>query len=117
MKFGGYELEYTPDVCSLPKPQKSVSLVETYSSVQFFNWGMVLPGVQISLQWDLMSTEEFLALDKIYAQNGAVVWESGIQDKSYEVLIANFSGALINGSDGVFRQDITMDLYVVSEVQ
>ena len=105
-----------PDSCTLPKPLKAVSVVETYSSAQFFNWGMILPGVEISLQWDLMSTEKFNFLDQIFAQNGTVIWQSEIQNKDYEVLLSDFTGVLINGADGEFRQDVTMNMYIISEV-
>lgn len=118
MKFNAYELEYTPDDCTEPRPQKSVSIIETYSSVQFFDWGMILPGVKISIAWDAMSAEEFYALDAIYAQNGAVTWESGIQGKTYSVIIAAFDGVLINGSDASpNREKVQMILYILNEVK
>lgn len=117
MKFGSYELEYTPDECTEPRPAKSVSVVETYSSVQFFNWGMILPGVKISIAWDVMSAAEFAALDAIYAQNGAVLWDSGIGGKQYNALMSALDGTLINGSDvSPYREKVSMTLYIVSEV-
>lgn len=116
MKFGDYELIYTPDECTEPRAQKSASTVETYTSMQFFNWGMILPGVKISLSWDVMSVDEFYVLDAIYAQNGTILWDSGIRGKCYGVFIASLDSVFINGTDGEYREKVTMTLYIVSEV-
>lgn len=118
MKFNGYELEYDPDECTEPRPVKSVGVVETYRSVQFFDWGTTLPGAQVSLSWDFMSAAEFYALDAIYAQAGAVLWESGMNGKQYNVIITEFSGALINASDMLpYREKVSMELRIIEEVK
>ena len=116
MKIGAIDLEYLPDDCALPRAQKTISAVQTYGGVQVFNWGMMLPGVHVPLSWDLMSTTEFNLLDGLYVQDGTVVWDSGIQGKKYNVSILKFDGKLINGADGEYRQNVEMELVIISEV-
>lgn len=116
MKIGDIDLEYLTDDCTLPRPQKSISAIQTYGGVQVFSWGMLLPGVRVTLNWDLMSTAEFNALDALYAQEGTVLWDSGIQSKKYNVNILNFDGKLIDGGDCEYRKNVEMEVVIISEV-
>lgn len=114
MVLGGITLDYDPDSCTLPRGQKSVSVVETYGGAAVFSWGVILPGTKISMSWDMMSKSLFEQLDALYVADNVVQWVTGIDGKTYNVEITKLDGAYMGGLD--YRGDVSMELIIMSEV-
>lgn len=120
MQIGSVVLpdKYTPLDCTYPRPQRSIAVARTYTSVAVFDWGALLPGKEISLKWRSMTKALFDSLDVVYQAGAVVNWVSGINAKTYSVKITSFDGTLLfKGDSSVeYMLDITMTMVIIAEV-
>lgn len=114
MVIGGITCDYDPDDCSLPRPRKSMAVVNTYGGVAVFSWGVMLPGTKVNITWTLMSKTLFDELDAVYVADNMVQWDSGIDGKIFNVEIIGFDGTLMGAMP--YRENVSMELIVISEV-
>jgi hypothetical protein len=122
MAFGDYDCPYYPTQFTIPRPGRSNSSVQTYTSVAHFSWGFFIAGKTIEINWNYMPSEIFDALDAIFQDNEEIVWDPDIPELSttYNVQILNFSGEYFESvkSDAeIWRQNCRMSLLIISEVE
>lgn len=118
MIIGGVTLpeQYTPLKYTKPRPELSTAVINTYGGVAIFDWGSILPGKKITLEWRSMTVELFDVLDLVYQAGDVVVWDSGITGQAYNVKITSFDGSLLLDPDNAYMLDITMTMHIISEV-
>lgn len=108
---------YVPDSFDLPRPVKCISVVPTYGGVALFNWGNFIVGNRITLSWDMMDLDLFNTLDAMYLQSDNVAWDPEVETgTTYMVQITKFDGKLITVPSLEFREAVTMELVIMSEV-
>jgi hypothetical protein len=81
MKLGTYTLEWTPDNWTLPKEDRQIDFVKTYSSVAVFSWGATLIGKKLELEWDWMTRKMFEDLAILEAADTALTFDP--EQKAY----------------------------------
>ena len=116
--LGSVTFDYLPDDFTMPRPQKSVSVQDTYSGVVVFSWGVLSAGQRISLKWDLMSSALFDLIDAIYAADANVVWNpdqtSGV---TYTVSVLGLDGKLFaGGAKDSYRTDVVCSLVILAAI-
>jgi hypothetical protein len=90
MKLGTYTFEIAPDQFTLPRPEKFSSEMMTYSSVDYFSWGLSIIGKNILVESEKMTLDQFNRLDILFQADASVVWDPEITKKI-------FHGAVVNG--------------------
>ena len=90
MKLGTYTFETDPDQFDIPRAQKYSSLVKTYSSVAYFSWGLSIIGLEVLLEWELMTCDQFNRLDTLFQADAQVEWDP-------QIIAKIFHGAVTNG--------------------
>ena len=118
MIIGGILLPdaYTPLECTKPRPARTTAVVSTYGGVAVFDWGSLLAGKEIKLTWKSMTVSLFETLDALYQSGNAVVWESGIGGKVYQVKITAFDGSLLFDKNNEYMLNVAMTLILLDEV-
>lgn len=119
MRLDTYDFEWNPAQYTIPKVDKSYSVVPTYETVAFFSWGTKLVGKEIVLEWDMMPDAQFSALQSILELEGEVVWTvmSG-EATAYNVNVCALDGKFIEKSihDAPYRTDVKLTMVIMSEV-
>ena len=118
MIIGGVTLpeQYTPLDCTKPRAMRSSAVVSTYGGVALFDWGSILAGKEIKMTWKVMTVALFEALDALYLAGDAVVWDSGIGGKVYNVKITAFDGSLLFDRRSEYMLNVAMILVLLDEV-
>lgn len=118
MKVGSVTLPtgYTPLKCTKPRPELSTAVVSTYGGVAVFDWGSLLPGKKITMEWKSMTVALFESLDTVFQAGEVIVWDSGINSKSYNVKLTAFDGSLLWGTGADYMMDVTLTMFILSEV-
>jgi len=113
-RLGSYIFEWNPDRYSIPGKEKSFSMVETYSSVGWFSWGM-FEKKTITLEWDWMSLAQYNAIKAIFEQDVQTSWTDG-KTIAYTVEINDFGGDYFEnyGIDLAYRENVKLELYMVA---
>ena len=108
---------YTPDDFTLPQARKVSASIDTYGGVAFFSWGLLTIGQTIELNWEVMDSTLFAALEALYATDATVLWKPQISaTKGYNVEIIEFTGKLIAGAENTYRRNVILRLLIVGEV-
>lgn len=119
MRLGPYDFEWNPSQYTIPKKNKSYSIVETYSSVAFFSWGLTSIGQQISLEWNRMPEAQFDQLQQLLEDDEDSVWTpiSG-EATAYDVEICSLEGRYMQHSihDAPYRDGVKLILMLKEEV-
>lgn len=116
ISIGGYTLINNPNSMDMPRPEKFSSSVMTFDSVVFYNWGVSIVGVQITLKWTYMLAGEYDALDAIYQAPGPLLFDPTLDTgKTYNVQMTSFTGMMTNTIQGGYRTDVQMVLLIVGE--
>lgn len=120
MILGSYTFALNPSSFSgIYEPNKLTAIVQTYSSVGYFNWGTKIIGKVIKLEWDYMSAEQYESLRAMYEADAQVVFDpAGITGLKFNVHVMELTGKYYLGlaATGTYRKDVTMELVVMSEV-
>lgn len=97
MRLDNYTFDFKPDKWTIPRPQKFAATVKTYSGLAFFSWGLSIIGLELLLEWELLSQLQFTKLDEIFAADETVLFEP-------------CAGRLIHGAvtNGPFLEDKTV---------
>lgn len=115
MTLDGYRFPWNPEKCTVPRPEKAVAVVTTYTSAAVFSWGMILPGKEIELTWEWMELDQWNALDTIYQDDSSVVWypDDGF---AYIVEILSLVGEYVVGAEieAPRRENIVLRLVIIS---
>jgi hypothetical protein len=121
MKLGTYTFTDNPEEFIDIIAQKHSASVDTYTTVAYFSWGMLIDGKEIILEWDYMSKAQFDALDTLYQADTATVFDP--QDgkgNTYNVEITNLEGQYFVSPEVTgardYRKNVKMSLLILSEV-
>lgn len=87
MKLGDYTFEWVPDECDLPLAERRTAVRKTYTSAVFFSWGVVLAGSRVTMRWEWMPAEQFLALRALYKADTGTVWYPQQEEKLWLSLV------------------------------
>ena len=117
MTLGGYEFEWNPSQYTIPKEDKSYSVVQTYSSAAYFSWGTSIIGKEIVVEWEMMPADDFDQIQTLLEADAEVVWVPG-NGSSYNVEVADLQGRYIEKSihDAPYRERARCTLIIISEV-
>ncbi len=119
MTLGSYQFEWNPKRYTIPKKQRYYSVVDTYSDVAFFDWGSLIDGQQIMLEWDFMMQAQFNQFQDLMVSGEQLVWApiSG-ESPTYNVEVCALDGKYFEGSihDAPYRLDVRLLLMIDSEV-
>jgi hypothetical protein len=116
ISIGGYTLENNPNTMDMVRPQKYSSSALTFDSVVFYNWGVSIIGVQITLTWTYMLASEFDTLDAIYQEPGPLVFDPTLDSgKTYDVQMISLTGTMSHTIQGGYRSNVQMVLLIVGE--
>ena len=118
MIIGGVTLPeaYTPIDCTKPRAMRATVVTSTYGGVAVFDWGSILAGKEIKMTWKVMTVALFEALDALYLAGDAVVWDSGIGGRVYNVKITAFDGSLLFDRRSEYMLNVAMTLVILDEV-
>lgn len=83
MKLGSYTFDWTPDQYTIPKQDKYSSYVLTYSSVDFFSWGLDIVGKIIELDWESLSTDQFNRIQVLLEDDETKTWDIESEDRIF----------------------------------
>ena len=107
---------YTPIDCTKPRAMRATVVMSTYGGVAVFDWGSILAGKEIKMTWKVMTVALFEALDALYLAGDAVVWDSGIGGRVYNVKITAFDGSLLFDRRSEYMLNAAMTLVILDEV-
>ena len=68
------------------------------------------------MTWKVMTVALFEALDELYLAGDAVVWDSGIGGRVYNVKITAFDGSLLFDRRSEYMLNVAMTLVILDEV-
>lgn len=103
MKLGTYTFEFEPDQFTDPKPDKFSSDVLTYSSGEFFSWGLSVIGKKILIEFETMTCDMYNRLKTLEQADAEVEWDPQITNKVFHGLVTNgpfVAGKTITGTGG-----------------
>lgn len=83
MILGSYTFEHDPDRWTPPRAKISNAVLETYSSVAYFSWGATIIGLQILMEWDKMTCDQFNRLDLLYQADASITWAPAVVQKLF----------------------------------
>jgi hypothetical protein len=115
MALGSYTFYWNPDRWDEPREAKSSSVLNTYSSVAYFSWGLLLPGKRILLEWNWMLVDQWNQLRAIYEADVPVIWDPE-NGNLYNVEVMNLDGQLaeVVGIAGQRRENVKVSLVIIS---
>lgn len=117
MILGGYTFPQNPaSVSTLMTEERITAAVKTYGGVAFFSWGSTMIGKTISLHWGYMTMTQYAALRTLLLADASVLFTP--QDgsgKGYQVEIIGLTGTYFLKLDQEFRQQVVLDLLILSE--
>lgn len=73
MKIGDYEFEWVPDEMVIPRPEKTVAVVQNLGNVGVFSWGPQLIGKEVVMKWKFVSKAQYAALLAMFLAGGVFV--------------------------------------------
>jgi hypothetical protein len=114
--LGSYTFEWNPSGMSPIKSSREISAVKTFSSVEVFSWGLMLPGTECILEWELMTKTMWNNLVTLEALDAVQVFNPQ-NGHTYNVQIMSLTGMESNkhsGSDG-FIENVVMHIVIESE--
>jgi hypothetical protein len=120
MILGGYTFTHNPHRTSdLLKPEMPNALLITYDSFAYFSWPATIVGKIVTLNWDLMSVEQYEALYTKYIADAIIVFDPR-QDVTlqFNVIIKAIKGLyFLNMADNnTYRKDVSLELIITSAV-
>ena len=119
MRLGPVDFDWNPTQFTIPKKGKSYSVVETYTTVAFFSWGVTSIGQQISMEWEMMPEQQFDDLQQLLDNDINYLWTpvSG-EAGSYDVEILDLQGKYMEKSihDAPYRVDVKLVVMLKEEV-
>jgi len=119
MILGGYTFPHNPHRMSdLLKAELPNSLLITYSSYAYFSWPATIVGKTITLNWDLMTVEQYDALYTKYIADAIIVFNPRQDSLQFNVIIKSLTGLyFLNMADSsAYRKDVSMELIITSAV-
>ena len=75
MRLDSYTFDFKPDKWTIPRPQKFAATVKTYSGFGFFSWGLSIVGMELLLEWELLSQLQFTKLDEKLVLDTTLLFE------------------------------------------
>jgi hypothetical protein len=117
MALGTYTFTSNPSEMSVITPMRHTASVKTYSSVAFFSWGTDIVGVTLSLHFNFMTVAQYDSLLALLEADAQLVFDP--QDGSgstYNVEMVNLQGDYFIYLGTGYRQNVVLDLLVLSEV-
>lgn len=121
MVIGGVVLPslYTPIDCTYPRPERCTVVTPTYTGAAVFDGGGVLPGKVIDLKWTAMPKDLFDQLDAVYQAGGQIIWDSGINNHTYMVVMSALDGALLfdEAMNAKYLLNVTMKFIITSLIE
>ena len=117
MQLGDYTFAANPAGLAIPTQRRAAAGLETIDGMQFYSWGVYLPGRSLTLQWNKMTPAQFSELATILEADAQVVWRPRT-GSDYNVQVMELTGEYFIGltADAAYRQNVTMTLLIVSEV-
>jgi hypothetical protein len=113
-------MPWWPDTFTIPKKEKTIATVSTYTSAVVFSWGADIVGKKIDLEWEWMSEAQFDQLQTLYEADAAVEWDPnrpGVGGMTYNVEILSCDGEYFEvvDEDMPHRKKVKLQLFVLSE--
>jgi hypothetical protein len=113
--LGGYTFYWDPDVMSIPEKQKTVAVAATYGGSALFEWGAILQGTKVTLEWDFMPKGMYKKLREQYLREGTTyVWNPQTGGNTYNVRLVKLEGDYFGTvhHEGPYRRNVklTMDV-------
>jgi hypothetical protein len=119
MILGGYTFTHNPHRMSdLLKAEVPNSLLVTYDSYAYFSWPATIVGKLVTLNWDLMSVEQYDALYTKYIADAIILFSPRQDALQFNVIIKSLKGVyFLNMADNsTYRKDVSMELIITSAV-
>jgi hypothetical protein len=116
MTLGAYTFAHNPHSMSDNfDPTAISSAVKTWEGVAYFSWPATIVGKRITLNWDLMTTAQFEALQALWvADIPQTLIPNG--STSFSVMIMNLTGLyfLTLDTGGSFRKNVELEIVILS---
>jgi hypothetical protein len=118
MILGGYTFANNPHrMSSTLDPEVMSASVKTWDSVAYFSWPATVVGKRVSLIWDYMTVEQYIALQALWVADISIVYnpDNGL---TYNVMIMGLKGVYFLNTDNsnAFRKDCQLELLILSVV-
>jgi hypothetical protein len=118
MTLGAYTFAHNPHSMSDNfEPALIASAVKTWEGVAYFSWPATIVGKKITLNWDLMTTAQFEALQALWvADEPTALVPNGGGGNSFNVMIMNLTGLyfLTLDTGGSFRKNVALEIVILS---
>lgn len=118
MILGGYTFTNNPHrMSSTMDPEVISSSLKTWDSVVYFSWPVTIAGKKITLVWDYMTVEQYLALQALWIADTSIVYNPD-NGSTYNVIIMALKGVyfLNTANSNAFRKDCSLELLILSVV-
>jgi hypothetical protein len=122
MVLGGYEFAWNPDSIEIPKAERSVGVVETYSGVAVFSFGLFIAGKRIVLKWKVMQEAQWEAIRAIYELDEATLFIPGDGYVYTVEILPPMEGSYIEEEAGEvlnempYREDVRLNFLITAQV-
>lgn len=119
MTLGSYSFLWNPDKFTLPQVKKYDALVLTYSSAEYFSWGLSIIGKEIVLEWGWMLNAQYQTIYALWALDADQSWEPG-NGTTYTVAIRSLDSTLseVTGYEAIpsRRENVKLTLAILAIV-
>jgi hypothetical protein len=117
MVLGTYTFIKNPSEMSVITPVRDSSGVKTYSSSAFFSWGATVAGQTISMRFNFISITQYASFLSLLEADASVVFNPNDgTGYTYNVEITNLQGDYFVKLDTGVRQNVIVDLFILSKV-
>jgi hypothetical protein len=118
MILGGYTFNLNPHRMSNTLDPEVISNSElTWEGVHYFSWPATVVGKRVKLIWDLMTVEQYIALQALWVADLSIVYNPD-NGSTYNVMIMGLKGVYFLNTDNTnaLRKDCELELLILSVV-
>ncbi len=120
MVLGSYTFADNPGNLPIIQQELLTAYRRTYAGVATFSWDATYAGVELTLEWEFMTTGQYDSLLTIYAAGASVVWDpQDGEGKTFNVMVLALTGEYhlyLEDATGNYRKNVKLKLLILSEV-